>query len=179
MADFKQALKKLFQIEFNNNPKLALHQVKGDTGGLTYKGIAKNKNKDWAGWAIIDAHQGKPEDLEDNQPLQELVEKFYKEKYWDVIQGDKINSQKTAENIFLFAVNAGITTAVKQAQKIVNVKEDGVLGKNTLQAINEANQDVFCEAYTLLEKNYYRRLVTKNPSFAKFLKGWENRAEVV
>lgn len=179
MADFKKALKKLFEVEFGNNPKLALHKVEGDSGGLTYKGIARNKNKDWGGWAIIDAHQGKPEDLENNKPLQDLVEQFYKKRYWLAIRGQDIQNQEVAENIFLFGVNAGVYTAIKQAQKIVGVKEDGIIGTNTIKAINNFDPKEFCQRYTALEKEFYRKLVNKNPALAKFLKGWENRAEVV
>ena len=31
-----------------------LHEVPGDTGGMTYAGIARNKNPQWNGWALVD-----------------------------------------------------------------------------------------------------------------------------
>lgn len=179
MADFKKALIKLFEIEFNNNPKLALHEVSGDSGGLTYKGIAKNKNKNWAGWSIIEKLKNNADALEKNKELQNHVEDFYRLNYWIPIRGDKINSQEVAENIFLFGVNAGLKVAIKIAQRIVNVSDDGILGLKTLLAINKYNPEEFCQNYTALEKEYYKDIVSKNPSLAKFLKGWDKRAEVV
>ena len=179
MAVFEKALQKLYLVEFGNNPSKALHTVSGDTGGMTYKGIARNKHRDWGGWAIIDAHQGKVEDLENIAPLQKMVKDFYRKNFWNVIRGDEIAVQQVADNIFLFGVNVGMPIAIKTAQGIVGVAQDGIMGKATVSAINRFDPANFCTMFTAHEKAYYRKIVAKNPNFAKFLKGWENRAEVV
>ena len=54
MADYKKARKYVDNLEYNGNYKLALHDVKGDKGGLTYKGIAKNYHPNWKGWGLIE-----------------------------------------------------------------------------------------------------------------------------
>ena len=53
MADFKEGLKLVYKVEYNNDPKKALHQVKGETF-ITYKGINRKAWPKWEGWVIID-----------------------------------------------------------------------------------------------------------------------------
>ena len=72
MADLNKALKKLWQVEFSGRADLMLHTVKGDTGGMTYKGIARNYHPKWEGWAFIDANSNTAM-LEENSVLQDLV----------------------------------------------------------------------------------------------------------
>ena len=47
MAQFEPAFEQMMQDEGG----YVLHEVPGDTGGMTYAGIARNKNPQWPGWA--------------------------------------------------------------------------------------------------------------------------------
>ncbi len=151
-----------------------------DNGGATNKGIT-----------LITYKKIKPdatkEDLK-NISNQE-IEIIYKEGYWDVCKGDLIKSQVVANKIFDVAVNSGPKQAIKFLQKTLNIVifnakplvVDGIIGKNTIEAINLLDgEDVdnnIIQIYSLLQKEYYSKLVINNNSQLVFLKGWYNRAD--
>lgn len=186
MADLSKALNKLWEVEFSGNTSLMLHTVDGDTGGMTYKGIARNYHSQWEGWKIIDVQlQSTPNSkeaskvLSSHKGLQYMVEVFYRVEFWNKIQGDFITFQPTATELFLSVVNIGVHNAVKIAQEVSGAKVDGLFGMNTLQAINKTPVALFCEKYTELEERYYRNIVKRNPKQLKFLAGWVARAHAV
>jgi lysozyme family protein len=53
---------------------------------------------------------------------------------------------------------------------------DGLLGKQTIQAINNREPDRFIADYTLAKIARYVSLCNNNRSQSKFLLGWLNRA---
>ena len=147
-------------------------------GGETYKGIARNKNLNWKGWKIIDAEKKKadfPQSLNNSTNLSSEIEEFYKINYWDKIKGDQIEDESVAFSIFDFAVNAGVKTSIKLAQKVVKTKEDGVIGKISLKAINEMLPEEFLADFTLGKIVRYIRIVEAKPTTRKFFYGWIKR----
>ncbi|MCS7317306.1 MAG: N-acetylmuramidase [Candidatus Dojkabacteria bacterium] len=153
MANFNFAIEKTLKWEggYVNDPK--------DPGGETKYGISK------ASYPSLDIA---------NLSLTQAKD-IYKKNYWDKIQGDKINSQKIAESIFDFAVNAGVSTSVKLTQQILNVNIDGVLGNQTLNALNSFNQELFLLKFTLAKIQRYIQICNNRPSSIKFLFGWIRR----
>lgn len=82
-------------------------------------------------------------------------------------------NDKVAGFIFDWYVNSG-RIAIKNVQRIVDVNDDGIMGKNTISAINNYADGLFNNlkaARTMFVKN----IVKANPSQDKFLKGWLNR----
>ena len=186
MANFDKALKRLWSVEFSNVPERMLHLVKGDNGGMTYKGIARKYHSSWDGWQIIDAVVSKTDTLGqaalallNNVGLQRRVNVFYQVDFWNFIQGDHITYQATAEEMFLSCVNIGIKRCVRMAQETSGAKVDGLFGVNTLAKINAMSPDMFCGKYTKLEEEYYTNLVIENPKLKKFEAGWIARSHVV
>ncbi len=108
--------------------------VAGDRGGVTYAGITYKNHPDWEGWPVVFSKKRKHN--ERIPELDEMVKEFYREEYWNPVQGNAIIDQEFADNLFDMAVNAGIKTAVIIAQRSVGALEDGVLGPNTLNLIN-------------------------------------------
>ena len=143
-----------------------LHIIPGDTGGTTYAGIARNKNPQWGGWAFIDAKE---------TPPTELVREFYKANFWDRIKGDELNPA-IAQSIFNFAVNAGVSVAVKLAQIVAKTAPDGVIGAKTITALNGMSEDLFIAHYALAKIARYRDIVQRDRTQIKFMLGWLNRA---
>lgn len=141
------------------------HTVPGDRGGQTYAGIARNANPNWDGWKYLDSGQEPPADA---------VRQFYRQNYWEKIQGDSLNPV-AAEQIFDFAVNAGITTAVRLAQICVKTTPDGRIGAKTISAINEVEPEVFRAIYSLAKVARYAEICNRDRSQSKFLLGWINR----
>lgn len=161
MADFLPA----FETMIVSEGGYVLHNVAGDRGGMTYAGIARNMNPKWQGWALIDAKEAVPA---------QMVRDFYRENYWNPMQGDQIASQAIAQTIFDFNVNAG-AVARKLAQLVVGTTPDGVFGEKTLAALNAYDPDKFVMAYALAKIARYRDIVTRDRSQSKFLLGWINR----
>ena len=162
MADFEPA----FQRMLVNEGGLTLHNVKGDRGGQTYAGIARNAWPKWGGWAVIDAG-GTPET--------EHVRYFYRQNFWAPLKLDAINSQAVAQNLFDFGVNAGLKTAAKLAQIVAGTTPDGQIGPKSIDAINAVDPDLFVARYALAKLARYRDIVTRDRSQQKFLLGWINR----
>jgi len=161
MADFLPAFEEMIRDEGG----YVLHDVEGDRGGMTYAGIARNMNPDWAGWEFIDKKQDVPTNL---------VRDFYRQRFWDDIKGDKINNQRVASAIFNFYVNTG-RPAKTLAQVVIGVTPDGSFGDKTVAQLNTMDVDKFVMAYALAKIARYRDIVTRNRTQMKFLLGWINR----
>lgn len=177
MASILKALKKTLKFEgvYSDDPD--------DLGGETYYGISRVNHPNWEGWPYID--KGK-------QPPVELVPTFYKKLFWNKMGGDDISSQGVAENIFDFAVNAGLSRAIKAAQRAANICTlyrnpdseillmDGVYGPQTERVIASIGADSsLFEFYYLTEvANHYAAIIFARRKNAKFARGWANRTVV-
>lgn len=164
MAEFRPAFEKMIIKEGG----FVLHQVPGDRGGKTYAGIAHNFHPNWEGWIALKRDPDNPE-------ITRMVREFYRDLYWDKIKGDNIDDQGMAESIFDYSVNAGIKTASKLAQLVVDATPDGIIGPLTLRSLNDADPELFLSNFALAKITRYRDIVSSNPSQRKFLLGWINR----
>ena len=161
MADFEPA----YEAMIRNEGGYVLHNVAGDRGGMTYAGIARNMNPQWAGWSVIDAG---------GEPPADMVRAFYRANFWNNIRGDEIQHQAIAQSIFDFHVNTGRPARVL-AQIVVGVTPDGSFGPRTVAALNAYDPDKFVMAYALAKIARYRDIVTRDRTQQKFLLGWINR----
>jgi lysozyme family protein len=173
MANYKQALQLVLQYEggYSNDPN--------DPGGETYKGVARNMNSNWIGWTLIDLQKKQsnfPANLNNNNELNSEIEHFYKVNYWDKVKGDDLTDQRVANAIFDFAVNAGCSTSSLLAQKVVDAKEDGVIGAGSVAAINTMPADQFLAYFTIAKIARYIRIVKNRPTSKKYFYGWVRRA---
>ena len=162
MAEFLPAFDRMLA----NEGGFKLTDIKGDKGGQTYAGIARNRNGRWAGWSFIDRGE---------IPPTQMVRDFYRANFWDAVKGDYILHQSVAESLFDFAVNAGAKTAIKLAQIVGGVASDGDIGPKTLEALNAIDEGAFRIAYALAKIARYRDIVVRDRSQMKFLLGWINR----
>lgn len=177
MAQFEKAFLKTAAFEggYANHPN--------DKGGETYKGIARNMWGSWAGWKIIDRYNTSPHSskqmnavLGGNMELEDMVEEFYRAHFWNKIKGDDLNNQLIADNIYDFAVNSGVSRAVKYAQRIVGVIEDGIIGTQTIKAINK-NIEGFVTKYKAARLSFLEKIVARDESQSVFMKGWTARVQ--
>jgi len=97
---------------------------------------------------------------------------IYKENYWDKVKGDDLPSGVDF-CVFDWAVNSGVSRAGKALQKIIGAKVDGVIGPNTLKAVESADSEVIIQQLTEAREDFYKRLST----FDTFGKGWLSRNE--
>lgn len=161
MAEFVDAFNHVMAIE-----KWELTSDPDDLGGQTYAGISRKNWPKWEGWKDIDNGQ---------IPDPRKVGAFYRDNFWNVVLGDAINSQRIATSIFSFAVHAGASVAVRLAQRAASVRDDGVVGKMTLFALNSVDADLFLAKFALAKIARYRDICVKNPTQRKYIIGWINR----
>lgn len=144
-----------------------LTKIKGDKGGQTYAGIARTRNPQWGGWHYIDNGEAPPASI---------VREFYRDNFWDAIRGDDIESTTIAGMVFDFAVNAGVSVAVKLAQVVAGVTPDGKSGPKTVAALSAVDPEHFKLAYTVAKIARYVEIVGKDRTQERFLLGWCRRS---
>ena len=108
---------------------------------------------------------------------------IYRRDFWDKTWND-IDSQELATALLDASVNMGRMAAVKLLQQAVNhayhhemLAVDGVFGRKTLAAVNEASEDVLRE-FRASRSLFYIDLAWVNPTMKKFLPAWIRRAVV-
>jgi len=153
-----------------------------DKGKETYMGISRRWHPNWNGWPIIDAHnancQLKRGEFVDNPEFDKMVYNFYYNEFWMPLNIDELENPNIALQIFDFAVNAGTVKAIKTAQRLSGVRVDGIIGINTIKAINSLD-NAFLIRYKHARKEYYTYIVDKDPSQEKFIRGWINRVDEI
>lgn len=146
-----------------------LTNIPGDRGGLTYAGIAKNKHPSWVGWTMI---------AKGTLPTRQMVEDFYRVEYWGACRCDDMPSGVDYV-VFDFAVNAGRGRAAKLLQQSVGVADDGMIGPGTMAAVRRMDPRHILDNFSAAKASFYKGLVDRDPSQAKFIKGWLNRVAAV
>lgn len=186
MADLKKALAILWELEHDSNPEKVLHVNKGENG-YTFFGIYQSAHPSLTLWQIVRQKLQQYNNdvklagsiLGDNPRVLELVEHFYQREFWGKMKLDEVTSQHIANEMMIFGVNTHPITAIKVAQRIVSVKQDGIIGKVTLSALNCFDEGVFSEMFDVLEKEHYEKIVLARPEKMMYLNGWRNRAVAV
>ena len=182
--NYTQAFNLLMSLEFSR-PENALHKNPTENG-LTFMGIYEAANPNWQGWGQVRAAINAYGDLKkasvalyNDDALVNLVASFYKKTYWDALSLDDVNSQLKANELFCFAVNVGTKSAVRVLQDMLGLQCDGIMGQETLRALNNYNEQAFDVDFDRAEIAYYRNLIRKNPRLGVYERGWENRARSV
>ena len=98
------------------------------------------------------------------------AKKIYKRDWWDKINADQIDSALVFQ-VWDFAINAGMGTAKRKLQKAVGVAEDGMIGKQTIQAINNTELNDVLMKFNAERLKYYTSLST----WPRYGKGWTLR----
>lgn len=138
----------------------------------------------WQSFISPDAH-GEPyfnvelfkvDDFKALQPSD--VNFFYFKEYWEPSRAQDL-PDGIDYYVFDFAVNSGVRQAVKILQRIVGSVDDGIIGENTLAAVNgyvERNGPKrLLKELDRSRREFLSRL--KNAPY--FLKGWNNRLNKV
>lgn len=119
---------------------------------------------------------------------------LYHRCFWQQLQCDNL-PPPIGEMVFDQAVNGGRSAGVKLLQQAINaclakaasapfeIPVDGVIGNDTLQAMNwvvrwnSLGTPALISEYRAAAKRRYQLLVQRNPKLQVFLKGWLRRAE--
>lgn len=165
MASFDEAYEHLFPMEigYSDHPS--------DRGGRTLHGLSER-------WY--------PQLWKDGPPTLCEIRAVYVSDFWNVVQGDKLESQLAANEAFEQAVNSGPRFACKNMQLTFNYMRregqhpgplvvDGVVGPKTLAAVNAFTADyehAFYARMNVLQALHFDNLVARDESQRDFLRGW-------
>lgn len=150
--DFDTAFNTLLKHEggFSDHPS--------DPGGKTRYGITEAVARE-AGY------RGDMREL----PI-DLAKRIYKTRYWDAVRADEL-PEAVRYAVFDAAVNSGPRQAILWLQRAVGVKDDGIIGPQTLAAVRAADPE------RLLRRILAQRLrfMTGLPNWPTFGRGWARR----
>ena len=185
MADVTQAVQYLMSLEgnpanhyYSNSPH--------DSGGETYMGISRRWHPNWEGWQFVDGLKGEkdfPACLNKSDALTAFVNDFYRVGWWDKYSLSFITDQRNAGKILAIIVNTGEHHGCEIVQKAINCMSsvaplivDGVIGMQTLTAINKCHPDVLNDKLIFQLCKYYLAIVDSNREDAPNFIGWIRRA---
>ena len=98
---------------------------------------------------------------------------IFKKGFWDRWKADDIENQSIAELLVDWCWTSGVW-GIKFPQRVLGVKDDGIVGPKTLAAINdyEDKEELFNKLWNRRKKHFQD--IAKGGK-AKFLGGWLNR----
>ena len=100
--------------------------------------------------------------------------KVYKPLFWDKMGGDGIKSQRIADALVNWAWGSGTSTPSKAIQRIVGVNPDGVIGNQTINAINAGNEEDIYQKLKKANIDFFDNL-SQSPKYSMYRAGWFNR----
>ncbi len=139
-----------------------------DPGGFTYAGISQNVHASWEGWGYLT--NGKP--IPDS-----VIVSFYDSLVWKPMMCD---SMPPAIAFYLFdtACLIGTPYTTYLLQKTLNIKPDGIMGPQTLQAIRNQNPKDLLSKLHASRIAFHTKIVQKYPKLNIFYNGWVRRANL-
>lgn len=173
---FKDAINLILKHEggYANNPH--------DKGGATKYGISLRYLQSLGSRG--DLNNDNVVDVDDIKILDvNKAISLYKSGFWDKYGYNRINNAVLAERILDISINMGPKTAHKLVQKAVNlgritntIKQDGILGAKTINAINGSDTNRLLLRINALAISRYLDIVEKDPTQKVFIDGWLKRA---
>jgi len=162
--------------------------VIGDKGGETYMGVARNLHPNWRGWKIIDDYKLKVGLIKRNtkifnDELTLLVKEFYRETFYQGYKIESIKNGSLQEIIFDWCVNSGHWGSRGVQRTLIqffdcNLIMDGIIGKQTISAINSCEPRALFDAIKLARIRFYHTISKRGQNY-KFLKGWLKRIDEI
>jgi lysozyme family protein len=151
-VNFLTAFEKLLKHEggFSNHPS--------DPGGKTRYGVTEAVAREVG-------YRGDMREL----PL-DLAQRIYKERYWDAVQAESLPAD-VRYIVFDGAVNSGVVQSAKWLQRACGVKDDGVVGPQTIRAANALSPDGL-KRKILAQRLRFMATLSNWPAFSR---GWANR----
>lgn len=136
-----------------------------DMGGETRYGISKRS------YPTVDIK---------NLTVEQATTIYYKD-WWTPGPYEQIVDYPLAAKVFDTAVNIGASRAYKFLQEAANavgakLVVDGAIGPKSISAINSLDGAVVLAAFRKVQEQFYLNIIARNPSQAKFKKGWIKRA---
>jgi lysozyme family protein len=149
---------------FSNNPD--------DLGGATNKGITLatltmyRKIKGGVTPSVVDLQNISNEEWTD----------VLKMIFWDKWLADNIKNQSVANMLVDWVWTSG-SYGIKIPQSLIGVDIDGIVGQDTLNAVNMADANALFQKLKIARLQYINRICVSHPSNLKFKQGWIDRID--
>jgi lysozyme family protein len=142
-----------------------------DHGGATNCGVTQETYDDYRADCGLP-----PRPVRDITALE--IRDIYFNRYWLPVGGDILPPGLDLV-VFDTAVNMGVGRATKYLQRALGVEADGVIGRITLNALKADEKagliPEVIDDIIFYRRDKYQRIVEKDSTQKKFLKGWINR----
>ena len=102
----------------------------------------------------------------------------FKSLYWDRWKADEIKNQSVA-NILVDWVWASGSYGIKRPQRLLGVKADGIVGKQTIAAINAMDAATLFKMIKDDRAKFIDEICKARPKNEKYRKGWMNRINAI
>lgn len=102
----------------------------------------------------------------------------FKSLYWDRWKADEIKSQAVA-NILVDWVWASGSHGIKRPQRLLGVKADGIVGKQTIAALNAMDAATLFKMIKDDRAKFIDEICKARPKNEKYRKGWMNRINAI
>lgn len=160
MADARKLMPFILQWEggFVNDPL--------DRGGATNKGVTIGTFQSFYPGATVENLKR----ITDDQWLT-----IFKGGYWNPWQADQIKNQAVANIVVDWAWASGARTAIRKVQELLGVSVDGLVGNETLSAINSQDAEELFDRIKVARYDFVDAIVKRDPSQKRFINGWKNR----
>lgn len=138
-----------------------------DAGGPTMYGITQATLAEW---------RGKPVTTKDVAALTEKEARdIYMDRYLIKSGLTLILSDPIRAAVVDMAVNHGVYQAVRSFQRVLGVKEDGIIGPVTLGKMDDMSERSVLAHLAAERVRLYGRIISSKPDQARFAAGWLNR----
>jgi len=103
---------------------------------------------------------------------------IYKRDYWDKYRISEINDQYVANQVFDMVFNMNASKAVACVQRAVRTlyKIDGIIGSETIRAINSCNPVFLLDSIRVERMRHYLRRITENKTQLVNMPSWTRRS---
>lgn len=164
MADARKLMPFILKWEggFVNDPY--------DRGGATNKGVTIGTFQSFYPGKTVD-------DLKRITDDQWLT--IFKSGYWNPWQADQIKNQAIANILVDWAWASGARTAIRKVQELLGVSVDGLVGNETLSAINGQDAEELFDRIKVARYDFVDAIVKRDPSQKRFITGWKNRIKSI
>jgi len=139
---------------------------KDDPGGMTNLGVTRKVWETHVGHAVEEA------DMRALKP--DMVAPLYRKNYWAKAKCDALPSG-VDYTVFDIAVNSGVSRAARILQQAIGLVDDGIIGPNTLAAINGKDPQDLIKKICDIRLTFLQHL----PTWPTFGRGWSKRVDEV
>lgn len=164
MSDFNKAIK----FVLLNEGGYVDHPV--DEGGPTNWGITMNT---LSHWRKVTCSADDIMGLSSSEAIE-----IYQEEYWNRLMLNMVDDDVIATILFDSGVSRGVGTAVVDIQRVLRVHADGMMGPQTIRAINFATPKLRLSIeFIKRAQRAYLKIVQEKPAQLVFLNGWIMRTQ--